>query len=191
MKKILRNFRNVFILFYISVIVMLASNVYAEDNSSMDSVSSDTRPWWVNLGTGVAGSHDSSDNIGGYTATASINFPVFQYQLMTVDYIQTDQFLGASSVKEVGLLYGLIARQKYGYESASAGLSWVQYDQGRGGFLVPKEHIATYDTIGIPGELQFFLTPISHFGLGVIIFGNLNNKKSFMGAALALQFGVW
>lgn len=154
-------------------------------------------PWWINLGIGTAGSsHNALESMGGLTATTSLNYMISEHQLLTARYMQTNELLGKSGVKDAGLLYGLIAKTDYAYASISAGLGWFQYDRWHSNLLETTwwngEHshrIKTYTTVGIPAEAQLFITPLGIFGMGVIIFADLNNRKPILGAALALQFG--
>jgi hypothetical protein len=149
-------------------------------------VAQDGGKWWVNVGAGAGQGHDFA---GFATGLISFNYQLSAHQLITARAMQTSEFLGQSSFTDVGLLYGVIAKQKYAYISASVGLGLAQYAQYSGGFLIRSEHIGTYNTLGIPAEIQVFATPTPYAGFGVILFGNANTRKSIAGLALAVQIG--
>ncbi len=145
--------------------------------------------WWLNGGVG-ANTQFPTKNLA---TDFSINYAVTEHQLLTVrtagDLFKSD-FLynkaGYATRYDAGILYGLMKKSKMGYVSASAGLGAI----GNTG-----TSILDHADFGIPFEVQAFLTPTQHFGVGIIGFADANVHdfgKSFGGAALAIQVGqLW
>lgn len=90
---------------------------------------------------------------------------------------------GAEYTSDAGILCGLLYNGNLCQLSASAGLAYVE-GRKNASFFNDKEN---FSTLGVPLELQAFWKPFDHFGLGVIGFGNINSKRSFAGAVLALR----
>ncbi|MBM3324138.1 MAG: hypothetical protein FJY66_00560 [Calditrichaeota bacterium] len=98
---------------------------------------------------------------------------------------------------DYGFLYGWRTSGRYaGYLSASLGLSVVESIR-RGRLLYSSgccfgesvyEEIREY-TVGVPFEGQAVFKPFEVLGLGLICFGNINPKGSFLGGALSLYLG--
>jgi len=156
--------------------------------------------WWLNLGVGFGG----NGKFGGVADLIDANYRLSEYKLISARALQTNKFLGANNFTDVGVLYGLIAKGKYGYASASAGLSWVQYKEGYTYWVTQKkgpgysvdslriQNVRTINTIGIPAEVQLFVTPTPYVGIGLIGFANANTASSISGVMLALQIGnLW
>ena len=103
---------------------------------------------------------------------------------------------------DFGVMYGGIAKSKYGFASISAGLGLVggvrrgryldeNRDDNYGWFFIKIDQYEKIDflTLGIPAEIQAFWTPFSKVGIGITLHGNLNPEKSFAGILISLQFG--
>jgi hypothetical protein len=95
------------------------------------------------------------------------------------------------SATDAGLLVGRGSAKGSRLSYAALGIGYV-HTVRRGRRLVPNgseyERIDTR-TIGIPVELRATLNA-SVVGMGVCLFGNLNRKDSFVGAALTVQLGT-
>lgn len=166
--------------------ILLISNLLSLSAFADTTATRDRGQWWINLGSGIGG---GSDFAGIDSGLVSGNYRITQYQLITARYMSTQEFIGNSRLQDAGLLYGPIAKYKYGYVSAAAGLGWVRYDHYEGGLIFPSVHVSTHNTVGIPAEIQAFVTPTPYVGLGLVVFGNVNSQKSIIGAALAIQLG--
>ncbi len=162
-------------------------HAYAETTSENNG-----HQWWLDLGLGVG--VGNGNVFGGGTALIDGNYRLSEHQLFTVRAMQTNEIFGQNNFTDVGVLYGAIAKAKYGYAAVSAGLGWVQYKEAYGQHtgLFQREHIRTINTVGLPVELQLFVTPTPYVGIGIIGFSNVNSVKTVSGAVLALQFGnLW
>jgi hypothetical protein len=103
---------------------------------------------------------------------------------------------------DVGVMYGRIAKSKYGFASISAGLGlvngvkrgrYIDDDfQGRYGWfaiVIDRYEKIDFLTLGIPAEIQAFWTPFSKLGIGITLYGNFNPEKSFAGLLVSIQIG--
>ena len=89
--------------------------------------------FWLNLGSGAqAGTSDDFNNIG-LSAEISANYMLTSHQLLTLRMAGSGGFLSPDN-NSLGLLYGLVAKNKLGYISASAGVS-VEEFRDSGGFF--------------------------------------------------------
>jgi hypothetical protein len=88
---------------------------------------------------------------------------------------------------DIGLLYGRMTKGKWGYASAAGGLALtllrMNEESSSGGFQI------YHTTVGLPLELQAFLTPLPFAGIGVVASADINPKQSFAGIFLSLQIG--
>ena len=82
------------------------------------------------------------------------------------------------------ILAGLYTKGKTGFLSIGAGVALT-------GGRKDNPNVSGQDnfiTIGLPVESQLFLT-LPFAGIGVVGFANITPEGSYLGAALALQFG--
>lgn len=159
--------------------------------------------WWINAGIGggsslnINGNEDEFDPTG-LSLEASFNYMVQDQQLFTFRTLSTDSF--SNYLQDLGPLYGYIYKTKNGYASASAGLAYtrvhreddfitqlVEAASGDNSIGKPDE---TVTTVGVPLEVQGFVTPTQAVGFGAVAFANLNDKASVAGINLSLQAGV-
>lgn len=104
------------------------------------------------------------------------------------------------NLNEYGLMFGLMKKNSVGYISGSTGIAAVDVTTPE--ITVTTSHpnapstttilqnAQNNYTVGVPLEIQAFWTPFKYAGLGIIGFGDMNTKKSFGGAMLALQLGL-
>lgn len=170
--------------------------------------------WWVNLGAGggLLVSHTSSDDeaendTGAVMYSGSINYALSDSRFLELRTTGTDDFLDLhclfgcgeelDNLFEVGLLYGFMTKTEKYLAGASIGLAYTQltYTKGEYVYVPDGDYYTTKytnrhsSTVGIPVEIQLFLTPTKYFGIGLIGLGNVNPEGSVVGAMLALQFG--
>ena len=153
---------------------------------------------WINAGVGVC----------SFGLSSGANFSHQSgKKLITVraTYNQELTIFGPTPSEEawdVGVMYGGIAKSKYGFASISAGLGLVggvkrgsylgSNFQGRyAWFAIITEQYKenNFLTLGIPAEIQAFWTPFSKVGIGFTLYGNLNLEKSFAGLLISIQIG--
>jgi hypothetical protein len=153
---------------------------------------------WINAGIGVCSfglssganfSHQSGKKLITVRATYNEELTIFGPS-------------PSEQAWDVGVMYGRIAKSKYGFASISAGLGLVggvkrgRYldddFQGRYGWfaiVIDRYEKIDFLTLGIPAEIQAFWTPFSKLGIGITLFGNLNPEKSFAGLLVSIQIG--
>ncbi|MCL4511484.1 MAG: hypothetical protein M1470_10490 [Bacteroidetes bacterium] len=177
----------------------VSSNCFAAD--SLDNKSQDVRVW-TTFGFGFA--RWASDP--AITLGASLNAKLAN-ELLTARFLYNDVFqisiFGPPShpdenVWDIGILYGRIAKGRYGYASISGGLSLIRGVRYQSGYAYTPPYGYTYADIedsftgvGIPAEAQLFWTPTNFFGIGLYAFCDygFSGKRSFGGVMLSLQFG--
>jgi hypothetical protein len=83
-------------------------------------------------------------------------------------------------------MFGQILKGRWGSISCAGGVAvtFVRTDDlAQGNDPVP------HTTIGLPIELQAFVTPLPFAGIGITGLANINPKRAFAGAFLTLQVG--
>ena len=157
--------------------------------------------WWLTVGTGLGVGND----VSGAANYVSLNYQIENNRLLT---IRAANVLDSSSIlsgfplcsfsavasssslcgkhtysSDIGLVYSFLHRAEFYYLSAGAGFAWVRH---RTSGANTKKH----RTIGLPVEAQVFRMLTPYIGAGTVVFGDLNPKKSFYAATIALQFGM-
>jgi hypothetical protein len=118
--------------------------------------------------------------------------------LFSIRYLKGDEFRfnveghydsPALEIIEVGILYGRYYRDKNVLISLSGGISIVNGVE-RGKLISGKEYeTIEISTFGLPIEAQFIMSFSNYFGVGVSVFANVNNQKSFVGGMIGIQLG--
>lgn len=165
----------------------LDSNHSAIRVDRADSGNSSLTSYWLDGGIGGGST--------GFATGVSASY-LSGYNLYTVRYAYNAEMnlLSSSpaiSVWDVGLLYGRTARNQMYYSSASAGVGLVggvRRGKSISGTLFDYES-HSYSTIGIPLQVELFLTPRPFFGIGLSAAGNLNPERSFADVRLCLRVG--
>ena len=147
---------------------------------------------WLNIAGGLVSSSSGTEpgSVG-----ASLNLMTQEHQLLTLRFAGNPT---ADGNHDVGLLYGLIAKDNNGYVSGSLGVAYTQAatcndtsssssDPWDFSWDLCSDTVTS--TVGLPLEVQAFLTPFANVGFGLIGFGNINSQSSFGGLMLSLQFG--
>lgn len=91
-------------------------------------------------------------------------------------------YFGTTELYEFGLLYGRALNTKYLFVSGSFGVSAVHWKSG-----VSKNDRIT--TIGLPLEVQAFLTPAPVLAFGIKYVVNINYKYIVTGGFVCVRFG--
>jgi hypothetical protein len=158
--------------------------------------------YWFNVGVGAGivrggfGSENTDNEVG---LSYGFNFSTqMKKGLISIRYIYNEEWIifnlqPKESVRDIGVLYGRIAKKPYGFASISGGLSIVS-GVHRGEYQNLGDHSFNYEkkpysTFGIPLESQLFWTPTSFIGFGIYGFANINPEKSFFGGLFCIQVG--
>ena len=142
---------------------------------------------WVNLGIGLSAVTGSLGGSVGINCSYLKKHNIFSLRFVHNTELDLWGFgnhslIGTDSNGELGLLYGFGAKRNFGFASMSTGVSYVGlkiYENG-------KE--MRYATVGLPIELQLFLTA-NKIGFGIYGFANINSKSSFAGGLICIQLG--
>ena len=175
--------------------LMFVSVSLAGENASQRQNSKEGKLGWVNLGYGGSSVGKSFGASYSQQLAGGLLSGRFIYNREDTSIL----FSGpapAERVWDIGMLYGLMGKEKYAMASISAGLSVVG-GVHRGEFLYRTTGIFgrrhyeknEFSNIGIPVELQLFITPFAFLGLGFYGFANLNAEESFAGGLICLQLG--
>jgi hypothetical protein len=158
--------------------------------------------YWFNVGVGAGmvrggfGSENTDNEVG---LSYGINFSTqMKRGLISIRYIYNEEMIFLNlqpkeSVRDIGALYGRLAKRPYGFASISGGISCVS-GVHRGVFENLSDHSFNYEkkpyvTFGIPLESQLFWTPSPFIGFGIYGFANINPEKSFYGGLFCIQLG--
>jgi hypothetical protein len=132
------------------------------------------KQFWVNGGLSIGHPGDF------FAPQASFTYR-FGNRIVSVRCCGTWSFDGPVNINDIGVLYGISKKTRLFLLGGGIGVSYVRgysFDDHEEGF-----------TIGLPVEIQTFVTPFKFVGVGVYWFGNFNLKRNFYGAALCLQIG--
>ena len=153
--------------------------------------STQTTLFWVNAGIGPTTS-GLSYGLGATYQKAN--------NVLSIRFSYAEEASGSGNtpreyVQELSLLYGINIAAANELTSFAAGLSLVKgRDRGRylysssGFFGTIKYHESLdFQTVGLAMETQLFWRPLSFLGIGIIIHGNVNTKRTFAGGILCLQ----
>jgi hypothetical protein len=96
------------------------------------------------------------------------------------------------SVRDIGFLYGYSKEFSRGTVSLSGGISLVagyfysyEYEDGTG-YTSDREN---FSTVGFPFEAQLDWSAFRRFGIGLSIYGDINNEMSFYGISFNFNIG--
>lgn len=100
----------------------------------------------------------------------------------------------SESLQEIGLLYGMYYRNNYSIISLSAGISYVDAtikinDISINDLLSNEFKTNDIVKINLPIELSFKRIVTKNFGISAGAYAIINDKYSFFGATIGLQFG--
>ena len=179
----------------------MLENLYGQDTSSVTK----EHHYWANAGLGLGLFRQSDGDIVGLGGGIGLSYRI-RNRIISLRYVHIEEItiFGPSpseSVSDLGALYGIITKGKYGFASLSGGISFVRgvrrgklLSSGGGwgwswfGSSETYEEL-TFHTFGIPIEAQLFWTPLSFLGIGIYAAGNLNSQRSFAAVLLCLQLG--
>ncbi len=141
----------------------------------------DERPrTWASGGFGL-GTGGSGD---GLTLDGAVVHQRGPHYFALRGFMLADPFdAGASSTRELALLYGRSATRRYGHVAVASGLAAVTIDP-----CGTRLGVAC-TTLGVPFVAEAALQPLPVLGIGLRGFANVNAKGSFAGALVFLQVG--
>ena len=137
---------------------------------------------WLLAGIGGSG-------VYGGTVSYVLGVSTIQnFQTLSVRGVYNTEVVSFSSTKEkvwdLGLLYGVIAKGRYGFASLSVGVALV------GGDHHVRNDEEGFLTLGVPIEIKLFGTRFPELGMGgLYFFADINPEESFAGAALSITGG--
>jgi hypothetical protein len=153
---------------------------------------------WVNGGLGVGGK--------GVAGELKLSCEVSDHAV-SIRYVATEEIrewfsngpTPIESTQDIALLYALCGqRTNLTFVKVSAGLGWVSgHRRGRhlgteySWFFGPHEvyEDVRFGTPGIALDIETGFTPLSIFGVGVSLIGNLNAESSYIGVLFSIQLG--
>jgi hypothetical protein len=160
---------------YLFVLFLASHTGFAQAHSQEQ----ESTRWWVNLCT-ARDAYSLSINIKRYllwvvrvsrSNALAIVYPFPEYE-------------------DLGFLIGEEWNTRWLSASTAAGIGYTNIKLGSGsnGHDYPMK--AQYATIGFPLEAHIVVTPLSFFGVGIGIIGNINLKKSILSEiGFTLRFG--
>jgi hypothetical protein len=182
------------------IMVLLAVFGCRDAHSSNRPMSVGDNGIWVTgtLGVGTASPHleGLSDHFGLNVSTNENQF----LAIRTAEVVEFDIFGNSDPLpgnRDFGVLYGVrTSGKRLGFVSFAAGLSYVrivrhgQYLGSDGGWFGTSFYQSKISkTVGLPLEAQAVFKPFSPFGLGLLLYGNVNPVSSFWGVGVSLSVG--
>lgn len=145
--------------------------------------------FWLSPGVGKT-SHWAVLNAAGFEPRNSQSVFIARY---SVNGEIAPRYEPGIKTGEVGLLYG----RRLKNWRFSGGLAYI-YGNFRGNYLYTQpsplmgtgdvyEYIG-YKTVGIPAEIRY-IAAFKYVGIGLTVFGNMNDKRSFLGLSLSMYAG--
>ena len=173
--------KNLILIILFSLILLgLKGEITKSNNVTNISKSFNEKSSWVNLGLG-ASSHLAAKGFNFSVANGKKYFSLRGVHNQNLSIWDNRP----EKVWDFGALFGLNQRASKGFASIATGLAFV----GGNNIKNEKTNSKTFQTIGLPLELQLFWTPFSKIGFGIYGFGNLNSKESFAGVLISIKIG--
>jgi hypothetical protein len=173
------------------VILYLAINVSSANFSDENKIEQNRSQPSIYTSFGIGG------NYFGFTFGAELSYAQSN-NIFSIRYLSANELRfnvdgvydePALSMKEIGLLYGRYMSKDNGQISIAAGLGLLNgiyrgYQIDFHGYKKLEIH-----TLGLSFEGRFFLIFSKYSGMGFVIFGNLNPRKTFVGAMIEVHLG--
>lgn len=178
-----------------------------------------TKPWWVNIGTGIVYGHNKSDGctrvyspgiietrcrninsndwLNGENLMLSYNVIPKPHQLFSASYVQTyyDEFLSGilGTPKEKGYINAISVEygliQRWDYGYLS-GTIGPAFVSNRGAYDNQEWFPPpSHSGIGLSGKIEAAIKPFRYLGFALTFVGNYNSNMPYYGIFLSLQFG--
>lgn len=127
---------------------------------------------WVNGGL-VAGRTGIGVSVAG-------GIPFGNRAFSGARYVKMAKILSSENVWDAGPLVGLSGQGRYGHFSLGTGLVVVGGDR-------PAIENDKLPTLGVPVDVQLFLTPFRSLGIGLHGYANVNPGQNLLGVAVELH----
>ncbi|MCG2759775.1 MAG: DUF2715 domain-containing protein [Candidatus Delongbacteria bacterium] len=169
-------------------LLLLLGQVEEENNSC--------RKIWFTYNLGISGTEIEKDDwtsglyycLGLNVSSRNNNIKIkYTHNMLGGLYTEFSQ-----RVYDFGILYGLKPNFKNGNVIISGGISLVSGYYYKHNYVDSIGYIyekKSFNSVGIPLELQFDWNTFKKVGIGISIFGNLNFEKLFYGAGLNVNIG--
>jgi len=95
-------------------------------------------------------------------------------------YVRMTKIFSSENVWDAGPLVGLTGQGRYGHFSLGTGLVVVGGDR-------PATENDKLPTLGVPVDVQLFLTPVRSLGIGLHGYATVNPGQNLLGVALELH----
>jgi hypothetical protein len=159
------------------------SNLFAQ--TSEKDTTNNTLYFLVTPGIGLM--KNSADltvfGIGFYLRIDHISFRFFHVKEACIAIRSTCRNLDYQA--DLGVMYSIFKDDRWYFASVSAGIA---YTYGRYSIYDTDNH-PEFKTVGLPIEAKVFLKPFPAFGIGVILFANINSEQSIHGYFICFQIG--
>ncbi|PIS27505.1 MAG: hypothetical protein COT43_10075 [Candidatus Marinimicrobia bacterium CG08_land_8_20_14_0_20_45_22] len=173
---------------FLVTLFLLVIPLFALADSKTSVVNDSPSFGWATLGAGYSKSKDML-GCGGCVSASYLS----KQRLLSVRFLETDKIGMEPEIitgtrlehfSELSGLYGIYTRPPFLFFSASSGLGLVRLKERS------QSGMKTSTLVGIPLEVQMFVTPLPAIGIGIDILGNINRKSSNYAVFICIQFGV-
>lgn len=160
------------------------------DSTNVSQTISEIHPPFIRVSAGFGASTMTFAGIASIT-----------YDLGNIFFgLRADEVFDASDMREdiradeYAIIFGMSMNYQLGHLGFGTGISNVKdFSPGTpitfGGSHIVRYEKIEHSTIGLPIHFEAFFTPVRFFGIGVILFANINSSQSFGGFCLCIQFG--
>jgi hypothetical protein len=169
-------------------IELLCGLLFAAPN--VHSQSSNSHPWWVDLGAGPSLVGSTFTMNGGMVYCYQFENSIISARMIGVtNKNPTVQKIDPTTVNykfsDFSVLYGPLWQSEQSYVSIGAGIGLVR------AAYETSVSISTNTSVGLPMEAQWFWRPTRFAGFGLYIYANMNFEKHLFGTLVCAQLGMW
>ncbi len=177
----------IFIIFFQGI---LSAQSLQVDTTYTNISKPDTSTFYIRIAGGLG---ISSLGYGG-VAYCSFDLGSILFSFRTCDAVEPfPDHPPAKESFDYSLLVGQSYISKIFYASISAGISKVTTINP--GLYYPNGSVKAVfyeiknSSLGVPFQVDLFLTPFNKMGFGLVLFANINNARSFASCVFCIQFG--
>jgi len=152
--------------------------------------SSNTHPWWVNMGAGPSMIGSTFTMNGGMVYCYQFERSIISARIIGLtNKNPTVQKIDPTTVNykysDYSVLYGPLWQSEQTYFSIGTGIGLVR------AAYETTASISTKTSMSLPLEAQWFWRPTRFAGIGLYAFANLNFEKHLFGTQICVQLGMW